>query len=149
MFDRLVQRRVRKKAAKGQAPQSGLAPISLLVVDLARAELTNELSHPSYRARFEETLRERLGADLLGYDLIAFCEWRASPAKLQLHFLMSEAALRPSVGEELFGDQRNPFDYTPGEVLRALARVILRRSSTTSRAISGETPSRSRSASRT
>jgi hypothetical protein len=37
---------------------------------------------PGYRARFEQTLRERLGADLLGYDLIACCESRASSAKL-------------------------------------------------------------------
>lgn len=104
MFDRLVHRRVRRKAANGQAPQSGLAPISLLVVDLARAELTSELTHAGYRARFEETLRERLGAGLLGYDLIAFCESRPSPAKLQLHFLMSESAVDPAVGEALFGD---------------------------------------------
>jgi hypothetical protein len=105
MFDRLVHRRVRRKAAKGQAPRSGLAPISLLVVDLARAELTSELSHSGYRARFEETLRERLGDDLLGYDLIAFCESRAAATKLQLHFLMSEAAIDAGAGEALFGDQ--------------------------------------------
>ena len=105
MFDRLVHRRVRRKAAKGQAPRSGLAPISLLVVDLSRAELTSELSHSGYRARFEETLRERLGDDLLGYDLIAFCESRAEAATLQLHFLMSEDALDPAAGEALFGDQ--------------------------------------------
>lgn len=105
MFDRLVRRRVRRKAAKGQAPQSGLAPISLLVVDLARAELTSELSHAGYHARFEETLRERLGAELPGYDLIAFCESRASPEKLQLHFLICEPAVDAAVGEALFGDQ--------------------------------------------
>jgi hypothetical protein len=105
MFDRLVHRRVRRKAARGQAPHSGLAPISLLVVDLAHAELTSELSHPCYRARFEETLRARLGEDLLGYDLIAFCESRPSPAKLQLHFLMSEPAVDPAVGDALFSDQ--------------------------------------------
>jgi hypothetical protein len=101
MFDRLVHRRVRRKAAKGQAPRSGLAPISLLVVDLAHAELTSELSHSAYRARFEETLRERLGGGLLGYDLIAFCESRAYGG-LQLHFLMSENAADPAVGEALF-----------------------------------------------
>jgi hypothetical protein len=50
MFDRLVHRRVQRKAAKGQAPRSGLAPLSLLVVDLARAQLTSELSHSGYRA---------------------------------------------------------------------------------------------------
>jgi hypothetical protein len=105
MFDRLVHRRVRSKAGKGQAPRSGLAPISLLVVDLARVQLTSELSHSGYRARFEETLRERLGDDLLGYDLIAFCESRAVPARLQLHFLMSEHAIDAAAGEALFGDQ--------------------------------------------
>jgi hypothetical protein len=105
MFDRLVHCRVRRKAAKGQAPRSGLARISLLVVDLARAELTSELTHSGYRARFEETLRERLGADLLGYDLIAFCESRGGAARLQLHFLMSEDDVEPAAGEALFGDQ--------------------------------------------
>jgi hypothetical protein len=53
-------------------------------------------------------LRERLGANLVGYDLIAFCESRASPAKLQLHSLMSEPAVDPTMGEELFGDQLAP-----------------------------------------
>jgi hypothetical protein len=96
---------VRRKAAKGQAPRSQLAPLSLLVVDLARAELTSELSHSGYRARFEETLRERLGDDLLGYDLIAFCESRAAAPRLQLHFLMSEDTIDPAAGEALFGDQ--------------------------------------------
>lgn len=105
MLDRLVHRRVRRKAAKGQAPRSGLAPLSLLVVDLARAQLTSELSHSGYRARFEQTLRERLGDDLLGYDLIAFCESHSGAAYLQLHFLMSEDAVGPAAGEALFGDQ--------------------------------------------
>jgi len=105
MFDRLVHRRVRRKAAKGQAPRSGLAPLSLLVVDLARAQLTSELSQSGYRARFEQTLRERLGDDLLGYDLIAFCESHSGAAYLQLHFLMSEDAVGPAAGEALFGDQ--------------------------------------------
>lgn len=105
MFDRLVHRRVRRKAAKGQAPRSGLVPLSLLVVDLARAQLTSELSHSGYRARFEQTLRERLGDDLLGYDLIAFCESRSRPARLQLHFLMREDAVDPAAGDALFGGQ--------------------------------------------
>jgi hypothetical protein len=104
MFDRLVHRRVRRKAKKGQAPRSGLAPISLLVVDLAHAELTNELSDFGYRARFEEALRERLGTDLLGYDLIAFCESR-EPGALQCHFRMSEDAVDPAAAEALFGQQ--------------------------------------------
>jgi hypothetical protein len=98
---RLVHRRVRRKAAKGQAPRSGLAPISLLVVDLAHAQLTSELSHSGYRARFEETLRKRLGGELLGYDLIAFCESRACDG-LQPHFLMSDNAVDPAVSEALF-----------------------------------------------
>jgi len=34
---------------------------------------------------YEEALRERLGTDLVGYDLIAFCESRG-PGALQLHF---------------------------------------------------------------
>jgi hypothetical protein len=105
MFDRLVHRRVRRKAARRQAPRSQLAPLSLLVVDLARAELTSELSHSGYRARFEQTLRERLGDGLLGYDLIAFCESRSGAARLQLHFLMSEDAIEPAAREALFGDQ--------------------------------------------
>lgn len=105
IFDRLVHRRVRTKVAKGQAPRSGLAPISLLVVDLARAQLTSELAHSGYRQRFEETLRERLGDNLLGYDLVAFCESRAAAVKLQLHFLMSEDAIDPAAAEALFGDQ--------------------------------------------
>jgi hypothetical protein len=92
-------RRMRRKAAERQASHSGLAPISPLVVDLARAELTSELSHSGYRARFEEMLRERLGDDLLGYDLIAFCESHAAAARLQLHFLMSKDAIDPAAGE--------------------------------------------------
>jgi hypothetical protein len=57
------------------------------------------------RARFEKTLRERLGDDLLGYDLIAFCESRAAAARLQLHFLISEDAIDSASGEAHFGDQ--------------------------------------------
>jgi len=105
MFDRLVHCRVRRKAAKGQAPRSGLAPISLLVVDLAHAELTSELAHQGYRTSFEQTLRERLGAGLLGHDLIAFCASRSSGGEMQLHFLMSEDGVDPAAAEALFGKQ--------------------------------------------
>lgn len=108
MFDRLVHRPVRSKAAKGQAPRSGLAPISLLVVDLAHSKLTSELVHPGYRTSFEQTLRERLGDGLLGYDLISFCESRASGGEVQLHFLMSEDGVDPAAAEAIFGDQLAP-----------------------------------------
>ncbi|MGH9892034.1 MAG: hypothetical protein ACREA0_08645, partial [bacterium] len=65
MFDRLVARRVRTKARKGQAPGSGLAPLSLLVVDLSHSELTSQLAHPMYRSAFEQSLRQRLEGTLL------------------------------------------------------------------------------------
>lgn len=105
MFDRLVHRRVRAKAAKGQAPGSGLAPLSLLIVDLVHSELTSELVHPTYRADFEQTLQDRLRAGLLGYDLVAFCESHTWGRELRLHFLMQRDGVPEGVRGALFGGQ--------------------------------------------
>lgn len=105
MFDRLVHRRVRAKAAKGQARRSGLAPSSLLVVDLAHAELSSELAHDVYRAKFEQTVRERLGAGLLGYDAVALCQWRSWGNETQLHFLIEEAGVESGIRDAVFGNQ--------------------------------------------
>jgi hypothetical protein len=68
MFDRLVDKRVRAKAARRQAV--GHAPLSLLLVDLSRSELSSELSHSYYRAKFAETLERRFGQGLEGYDMM-------------------------------------------------------------------------------
>lgn len=105
MFDRLVRRRVRSKAAAGQAPGCGVASISLLAVDMVRTELLRELVHPLYRSKFEDTLRDRFESGLLGYDLIAFCESRPLSGELQLHFLVSEDGLESEVAEAIFGGQ--------------------------------------------
>jgi hypothetical protein len=90
MFDRLVRRGVRDKARKGQAPRSKLAPLSLLVVDLSRSEMTTGLPHPSYRRSFEKSLRDKFGAGLLGYDFIAICESTKWGERLHVHFLLAE-----------------------------------------------------------
>jgi hypothetical protein len=100
MFDRLVGRRVRAKAAKGQAV--GQAPCSLLIVDLSHSQLTRELEHSVYRAQFEQTLRARLGECLLGYDLVAFCDASEWGSGLRLQFLLPEDARHGSI---LFGNR--------------------------------------------
>lgn len=101
MFDRLTHRRVRAKASKGQA--SGLAPISLLVVDLAHAELSSELVHDAYRAKFEQVVRKRLGSGLPYYDAIALCQWHSWGAQTQLHFWIPQDGLAAAVREGVFG----------------------------------------------
>lgn len=59
----LVKRGISAKIRKGQAPKSGLAFRSVLMVDLAdRSGLITELSHTVYRRQFEESLRDRLKA---------------------------------------------------------------------------------------
>ena len=88
MFDRLVDKRVRAKAARRQAV--GHARLSLLLVDLYRSELSDELGHSYYREEFAETLRRRLGRGLEGYDMIAFCESRGWRQELRLHYIVRE-----------------------------------------------------------
>jgi hypothetical protein len=101
MFDRLTHRRVRAKASKGQA--SGLAPISLLVVDLAHAELSSELVHDAYRAKFEQVVRKRLGSGLPDYDAIALCQWHSWGEQTQLRFWIQQDGLAAAVREGVFG----------------------------------------------
>jgi hypothetical protein len=105
MFDRLVDRRVRAKAGKRQARLSGLAPTSLLVVDLAHAELSSELVDSAYRARSSESLRDRLGPRLLGYDAVSLCEWRAWGEETQLHFLIEPTGIDADLRQALFWSQ--------------------------------------------
>jgi hypothetical protein len=101
MFDRLVDKRVRAKAARGQAV--GHARLSLLLVDLSCSELTSELGDAYYREEFEEKLWARLGQGLEGYDMIAFCEPRGWRHDLRLHFIVREEHLVEEVPALLFG----------------------------------------------
>jgi hypothetical protein len=101
MFDRLVNKRVRAKAARGQA--IGHAHLSLLLVDLSYSELTSELGSAYYRGEFENTLKARLGQGLEGYDIIAFCEPRSWRQDLLLHFIVREEHVVEAVPDLLFG----------------------------------------------
>ncbi len=102
MFEQVVERVV-DKAAKGQAV--GHASLSLLVVELSRSELASELAHPSYRKTFEQTLQQRLGRHLCGYDMIAFCEAGGWRRELSLHWLLHEDRVPRAAPRVLFAKQ--------------------------------------------
>lgn len=87
MFNRLLAGRVRKKAAKGQGPRSGAAPLSLLMVDLAQSGIRDELEHPSYRARFREAIEQQVRNWRGDYDMVAFCD--SKTGTLRLHWWVS------------------------------------------------------------
>lgn len=103
IFANLVQRRVSAKLRKGQGPKSGVAPVSLLGIDMAHCnDLTTELSHPGYRADFEATLEKHL-KDLHGYDFVVIYEPGRQGQTLVAHFVISDEGVETKVRDRIYG----------------------------------------------
>lgn len=101
IFTNLVKRRVSAKLRKGQAPKSGLAPLSLLGMDMAHcSDLTTELSHEGYRSEFKTTLEKHL-PNLHGYDFVVVYEPNRDRG-LTAHFLISADTVETDAQQELF-----------------------------------------------
>lgn len=101
IFANLVKRRVSAKLRKGQAPKSGLAPSSLLGIDMAHCrDLTTELSHEGYRSDFKTALEKHL-PNLHGYDFVVVYEPNRD-CGLTAHFLISAVTVETDAQQELF-----------------------------------------------
>jgi hypothetical protein len=94
MLANLVQGRLSRKVRRGQAPKSGLAEASLLVVDLTHAsELARECEANPDSVR--ETLAKGLPEDLGGYDAVAITTSVLGNGAERLLFVASDDAEGP------------------------------------------------------
>lgn len=105
MFDRLVGSRIRRKAAKGQAVDH--AALALLLVDLSRSEIQNELREGYYRECFCESLERHFSEGLSGYDVVALCEPVGWNHELHCHFAVVEEHVDSGVPKALFSNLGN------------------------------------------
>jgi hypothetical protein len=103
MFERLVSGRVQKKARKAQARALGKG-LAVLIVDLSNSEITPQLMIPAYREDFVGSLQRSFGSNLLGYDVIAFCEAAGFGHELATHFVQRDAGVPEDSVRALFGD---------------------------------------------
>jgi hypothetical protein len=103
MLSALVKGRLSRKIRRGQAPRSGLAASSLLVVDLTHAgELARECELDPDGVR--ETLQKELPDDLGGYDVVAVTTATVADGGGRLLFLAAHDQDGPvaSVVRELY-----------------------------------------------